>query len=138
MAAKKRGPTKGARVLIELPFGEEKAPAGKKPGKNKYVRVKQGIAQELGFKPVTIMPTRTVKGVKRVVNIGSYRRESVTLIFEKPKIIKGSTGTYATVNLPLGSGCTITDAVEYFQKSGKGIVGLRTSNGQVYRWDFEK
>lgn len=138
MATKKRGPTKGARVLVELPFGTEKAPSGKKPGKNKYVRVKQGIAQELGFKPVTVQPTRTIKGQKQVVNVGSFRRESVTLIFDKPKTIKGSTGTYKTINLPLGSGCTITDAVEYFQKSGKGIIGLRTADGQAYRWDYEK
>ncbi|MEH2146256.1 hypothetical protein [Nostoc sp.] len=136
MATKKRGPTKGARVLVELPFGTEVKAAGKKPGKSKYIRVKEGIAKELGFKPVTTMPTVTVEGKKRVANIGSYRRVSVTLIFDKPRTIKGSTGTYASVNLPLGSGCTVTDAVQYFEKHAKGVVALRTASGQVYRWDF--
>ena len=140
--ATRKGPTKGARVLVKLPFGRTVAPSGKKPGKGQYVRIKQGVAQELGFKPVTSLPTVKVTGktgvYTRLGTRGSYRQESVTLIFDKPKTIKGSSGTYKTVSLPLGSGCTITDAVKYFEKQGKGVVGLRTKNGVEIRWDYDK
>jgi hypothetical protein len=60
------------------------------------------------------------------------------LIFAKPKSIKGSTGTYKTVSLPLGTGCTITDAVKYFEKQKNGVVGLRTKHGVVIRWDYSQ
>jgi hypothetical protein len=50
MATTKRGPTKGARVLVKLPFGRTVAASGKKPGKSQLVRVKEGVAQELGLK----------------------------------------------------------------------------------------
>lgn len=141
MATKKRGPTKGARILVELPFGTEVKPVGKKPGKSKFVRIKQGVAQELGFKPADISYTNVTGkngNYTRVGSKGSFRGESITLIFDKPRTIKGSTGTYQTVSLPLGSGCTITDAVKYFQKAGKGVVAIRSKSGSVTRWDYDK
>jgi hypothetical protein len=142
MATTKRGPTKGARVLVKLPFGRTVAAAGKKPGKSQLVRVKQGVAKELGLTPVTSIPTIKVTGKNgsytRIAATGSYRQESVTLIFDSPKAIKGSTGTYKSVSLPLGSGCTVTDAVKYFEKNGKGVVALRTKSGVVIRWDYGK
>jgi hypothetical protein len=141
MVAKKRGPTKGARILVELPFGTERKASGKVPGKTKFIRIKQGVAIELGFKPADISFTKVSgkNGNYEVVGSkGSFRGESVTLIFDKPKTIKGSTGTYKTVSLPLGSGCTITDAIKYFQKSGHGVVALRTKNGAVTRWGVDK
>jgi hypothetical protein len=142
MATTKRGPTKGARVLVKLPFGRTVAASGKKPGKSQLVRVKQGVAKELGLVPLKAIPTVKVTGKSgtytRIAATGSYRQESVTLIFDTAKSIKGSTGSYKTVSLPLGSGCTITDAVKYFEKSGKGVVALRTKNGVVIRWDYGK
>lgn len=138
--ATRKGPTKGARVLVKLPFGRDNV-----PGKSKLVRVKENVAKELGFKPVTTLPTKkvtakTAKGSAtstRITAQGSMRRASITLIFNKPKTIGKSPGTYKTVSLPLGSGCTVTDAILYFQKNGKskGIVGIRTPAGQTIRWD---
>ena len=137
MAGTKRGPTKGARVLIKLPFGKDVKPSGKKPGRSTYVRMKEGVAKELGFKPVSSIPTIAVKGVRRVAVQGSYRQRSITLLLDKPKTITGSKGTYKTLSIPLGTGCTITDAVKYFEKkSGGTVVGIRTQSGQTIRWGF--
>lgn len=142
MATTKRGPTKGGRILVKLPFGREEKASGKKPGKSQYVRIKENVAKELGFKPVTSIPTITVTGksktYKRISVSGSFRQRSITLIFDKPKSISGSSGTYKTVSIPLGTGCTITDAVKYFEKAGKGVVGVRTQSGQTIRWDTSK
>lgn len=140
--ATKKGPTKGGRILVKLPFGRDAKASGKKPGKSTYVRMKEGVAKELGFKPVTSIPTITVTGktgtYKRISVSGSFRQASITLIFDKPKTIPGSAGTYKTVSIPLGTGCTITDAVKYFEKAGKGVIGVRTQSGQTIRWDVSK
>ncbi|WP_190445647.1 hypothetical protein [Tolypothrix tenuis] len=131
--------------MVKLPFGRTVASAKGKPGKSQLVRVKENVAKELGLKPITTLPTqsvtsKTAKGsatFKRVNAQGSYRRISITLIFSKAKTVGKSPGTYKTVALPLGSGCTVTDAILYFQKNGKskGIVGIRTPAGQTIRWD---
>jgi hypothetical protein len=141
----RKGPTKGARVLVKLPFGRTVAASGKKAGKSQLVKVKENVAKELGFKPITTLPTKSVTfktasgsaTVKRVSATGSYRRKSVTLLFNKAKTVGKSPGTYKSVALPLGSGCTVTDAIVYFQKNGKskGIVGIRTPDGVTIRWD---
>ena len=150
----KRGPTKGGRIPVKLPFGDtKKAVPGKdgkgvKPGKSQIVLMKQNVAKFLGLKPITqydtvYVSTKTAAGEipnKRIARMGSFRRESVTLILEKKTKIGDSPGLYKTVAVPLGSGCTISDAVKYFQENGKskGIIGLRTANGQRYQWDFQK
>ncbi len=141
----KKGPTKGARILVKLPFGRTVAAAKGKPGKSQLVKVKENVAKELGFKATTTLDTKSVsmktaRGTatfKRVAAVGSYRRQSVTLIFKSAKTVGSSPGTYKSVALPLGSGCTVTDAIVYFQKNGKakGIVALRTPDGVTVRWD---
>lgn len=148
----KKGPTKGGRIPVELPFGTDKAPkpaaGGKpaKPGKSRVVLIKQNVAKFMGWKPIKQYDTKTVStdtaqgevSNKRIGRVGSFRRQSVTLILDKARKIGNSAGTYKTVNVPLGSGCTIADAVKWFQANGKakGIIGLRTANGQRYQWDF--
>jgi hypothetical protein len=150
----KKGPTKGGRIPVKLPFGDtKKAVPGKdgkgvKPGKSQIVLMKQNVAKFLGLKPITQydtvnVSTKTAAGEianKRIARVGSYRRASVTLILEKRTKIGDSPGLYKTIDIPLGSGCTITHAVTYFQQNGKskGIIGLRTANGQRYQWDFAK
>lgn len=138
MAVTRRGPTKGARVLVKLPFGKEVKATGKKPGKSQYVRMKEGVAKELGFKPVSSIPTITVTGkngtYKRLSVSGSFRQKSITLIFTAPRSIKGSTGQYDTVSIPIGTGCTVTDAVKYFEKNKSFVAGIRTASGQTIRW----
>lgn len=142
---KKKGPTKGGRILVELPFGRvEKAVKGKSGGRSKLVKVKENVAAFLGFKAVTSLKTqqvtfKTAKGsatVKRIVSQGSYRRKSVTLLLDKAKSIGKAPYKYKSVDLPLGSGCTVTDAIVYFQKNGKskGIIGIRTPDGVTHRW----
>ncbi|MDB9374308.1 hypothetical protein [Nodularia sphaerocarpa] len=143
---KRRGPTKGGRVLVKLPFGKTLAPTNKSRGLSQLVLVKEGVADYLKLKPVDKIPSSKVtfktaagsRTVDRVKNVGSYRGESVTLIFGKPQSIKGSSGSYKTVSLPLGSGCNITDAVEYFQSNFPNIVGLRTRNGHRIQWGVSK
>lgn len=147
--AKRKGPTTGGRILVELPFGKEVKPVeGKKGGKSKFIKLKQNVASFLGLKPSKEVETRTVSiktasgevKATRVVNIGSYRRKSVTLLLSKARKIGKSPNTYKTVDLPLGSGCTVSDAVIYYQKNGpaKGIIGIRTPDGATYRWGVEK
>lgn len=146
----RQGPTKGGRIPVKLPFGDTTAPSadGKKKGKNQIVLIKQNVAIFLGLKPITSYDTDTVsiktaageKSAKRISRIGSYRRESVTLILDKARKIGKSTGLYKTVSVPLGSGCTVSDAIKYFQANGRsrGIIGLRTQQGQRYQWEFAK
>lgn len=146
MATKKKGPTKGGRILVDLPFGRNiKAVKDKTKAKNKLVKVKENVAAFLGFKGVTSLKTqqisvKTVQGekkYKRVLNQGSYRRKSVTLLLDKAKSIGKAPYKYKSIDLPLGSGCTVTDAIVYFQTNGKskGIVGIRTPDGVTHRWD---
>lgn len=140
----RRGPTKGSRVMVKLPFGRTKT--GKNP-KSQYIMIKQGVAQALGFKPVTEIPkvtikTKTAAGQRQITRLvqGSYRRRSVKLIFENPKTIKGSTGTYKSVSLPVPSGVVLADIVAYFQKGagkGKGVIGLVSSDGRRIQWAFD-
>jgi len=145
MATKKKGPTKGGRILVKLPFGRTTKPvSGKSSGKNQLVKVKENVAKFLGFEAATELKTQTVsiktaqgeKRAKRIVNQGSYRRESVTLLLDKARTIGKSPNKYKTINLPLGSGCTVTDAIVYYQTNGKskGIVGIRTPDGVTHRW----
>ncbi|MFK0733474.1 MAG: hypothetical protein ACIWVG_20360 [Gloeotrichia echinulata HAB0833] len=140
MATSKKGPTKGGRILVKLPFGKEVKPSGKKPGKNQYVRVKQGVAKELGLDPVSKIPTVDITGkgghYTRIGITGSFRQQSITIIFTKARAIKGG-GSYKTVSLPLGSGCTVTDAVEWLQKK-EFVAGVRTQSGQTIRWKETK
>jgi hypothetical protein len=152
--ATKKGPTKGGRIPVKLPFGDTKKPVaaagGKaaKPGKSQIVLIKQNVAKFMGWKPITeydiqTVSTKTAAGEvpnKRIARVGSFRRESITLILDKPRKIGDSPGTYKTVNIPLGSGCTVADAIKWFQANGKtkGIIGVRTANGQRYQWDFAK
>jgi hypothetical protein len=143
--AKGKGPTKGSRILVKLPFGRTVAAKGKTPGKSQLVKVKENVAKELGFAAVKALETKSVqfktaKGtatVKRISSVGSYRRKSVILLFKDAKKIGNSPGLYKSVSLPLGSGCTVTDAIVYFQKNGKakGVVGIRTPDGVTIRWD---
>lgn len=145
--ATKRGPTKGSRVLVELPFGKTVKGKNGKGGKSKLIMLKQGVAKELGFKPVTTLPVQTVtmktaagsRTVKRLSQ-GSYRRKSVKLIFESPKTIAGSTGSYKTVSLPMPSGVTLNDIVQYFHKGAgksKGVIALISPDGKRIQWAFD-
>lgn len=145
-----KGPTKGGRWLVELPFGNKTNPTNtggtRKPGKSKLVKIKQGVAKYLGFTPVKTLPTqnvtfKTAKGtatVKRVPKVGSGGGRSVTLILESDKQIGGK--SVSQINVPLGTGCTNTDAIVYFQKNGsaKGIIGLVTTQGRRVIWGEEK
>lgn len=141
--ATRKGPTKGGRILVKLPFGTNRAPKGNVKGVSSLVKVKEGIADLLGLKPLTKIPESSVsiktaagqRSFKRVQNLGSYRRESITLILKKPTTIKGSSGTYKTVSLPLGSGCTISQAVAWLQNNKSNIIiGIRTVNGNKIQW----
>jgi len=78
--------------------------------------------------------------IKRIKSQGSFRETSVKLIFSKPRKVGKSPGTYKSVNLPLGSGCTVTDAIQYFSKNGPalGIVALTTPAGRTIRWGNSK
>lgn len=139
----KRGPTTGSRILVELPFG--KSAKGKKQV-SKLVRVKSGVARTLGLKPVTKLPTKSVKfktakGTATVTRLvqGSYRRRSVTLIFESDKKINGK--NFKSVSLPLASGCSINDAVQYFSVGAgksKDVIALITPDGQRIQWREDK
>lgn len=140
--ATRKGPTKGPRVLVKLPFGETKPGTDKKPGKSQYVRMKQGVAKALGFDVVDKIPLQAVKTKNGTINrlsvAGSMRRQSITVIFANAKTIAKS-GSYKTVSFPLGSGCTITDAVKYFEdKKSLGVVAVRTSHGQTIRFGADK
>ena len=147
MATTKKGPTKGSRVLIKLPFGTTKNGTGGKPGKSQLIMLKSGVAKELGFKPVVQMPTqkvtfKTAAGSRTVTRLvqGSYRRKSVKLIFESPKTIAGSTGTYKSVSLPMPSGVVLNDIVQYFHKGAgksKGVIALVTADGHRIQWAFD-
>ena len=138
--ATKKGPTKGPRVLVKLPFGQTKKGENGKPGKSQYVRIKQDVAKALGFTVVSEIPTETVtikgKTIKRISVAGSMRRESITVIFTSKKTI-GKSGSYKTVSFPLGSGCTITDAVKHFEGQ-TSVAAIRTSRGQTIRFRAEK
>lgn len=143
--ATRKGPTKGGRVLVKLPFGRTVKPKDGRAGQSQLVKLKENVAKFLDLKPVTKLETTSVKfktargtaTAKRIKNAGSYRRASVKLILNKASKIGNSPGTYKTVSLPLGSGCTVTDAIVYFQEKGKskGIVGLTTPDGRTVRWD---
>lgn len=144
MATTKRGPTKGSRVLVKLPFG--RTTTGKNP-KGQLVLVKQGVAKELGFTPVKQLPTKqvtfkTAAGSRTVTRIsqGSFKRKSVKLIFEKPRSIFGSKGTYKTVSLPMPSGVTVNDIVKYFHTGAgksKNVIALVTPDGKRIQWSFD-
>lgn len=147
MATTRKGPTKGSRVLIKLPFGRTVAPKNGKGGKSQLIMLKAGVAKVLGFKPVTTMPSqkvtfKTAAGSRTTTRIsqGSYRRKSVKLIFESPKSISGSSGTYKTVSLPVPNGVLISDIVNYFHKGAgksKGVIALVTSDGHRIQWAFD-
>lgn len=132
--ATRKGPSKGGRILVALPFGKDVAPSGKKPGKSKLVLVKSGIAKFLGFKAVTKLPTAKVKNQTKLRTVGSYRQRSITLLFENAQKVGDS--SYKSINVPLGSGCTVTDAVLYFRSQATSLkcVGVRTHNGKTYMW----
>lgn len=144
--ATRNGPTKGGRILVKLPFGKNKAPTSKTRGVSSLVKIKEGVATFLGFKPLSKLPETTIKiktaagerTVTRVQNLGSYRRESVTLILKKPTTIPGSKGTYKTLSLPLGSGCTISQAVKWLQANkSNDVIGIRTKDGNRIQWGKE-
>lgn len=145
--ATRRGPTKGSRILVKLPFGTNRAPKGTIKGVSSLVKVKEGIADLLGLKALTKIPESKVtfktaagsRTVTRVQKLGSYRQQSITLILKKPTTIKGSKGLYDTVSLPLGSGCTISDAVKWLQENKSSIViGVRTVSGSRIQWGESK
>ncbi len=140
-ATKRQGLTKGARILVKLPFGRTEKPKNGKPGKSQLVKVKENVAALLKFQAVKNFQTskvtfKTASGsatVTRIKSQGSFRERSIKLIFSKARKVGKSPGTYKSVSLPLGSGCTITDAITYFQKNGPslGIVGLTTPAGKT-------
>lgn len=134
--AAKRGPTKGNRLLVELPFADK--------DKGNLVMLKQGVAKELGFKPATNIPVKKVTFKTAAGNrtaerlqLGSYKRRSVRLIFTKPRTIPGSKGNYKSVSLPLSRGASIADVVKYFSQEGgknKGVAALITPDGKRIQW----
>jgi len=138
----RRGPTKGSRILVKLPFGSEKTSGGKLA--SQLIEVKQGVARVLGFEPIRVLPTKTVtfktaRGTARSTRFGrgSWRRRSVKLIFKAPKTITGSTGTYKTVSLPLPSGVTLDDVIKYFHTGAgksKGVIALVSPDGKRFQW----
>ena len=140
--ATKRGPTKGSRILVKLPFGRAKTGGVHKA--SQYISIKQGVATILGFKPVTNVPTqkvkyKTAKGTATVTRRieGSYRQRSVRLIFSAPKSIKGSKGTFKSVSMPVPSGVTLDDIVKYFHVGAgksKGVIGMITPAGKRVQW----
>jgi hypothetical protein len=141
--ATRKGPTKGGRILVKLPFGTNRAPAGKIKGVSTLVKVKEGVAELLGFQPLKDIPQKNVtiktaagsRTFKRVQNLGSFRRASVKLILAKPTPIKGSTGTFKTVSLPLGSGCTVSEAAKWLQDNkSKLCIGIITPDGNRIQW----
>lgn len=138
----RKGPTKGSRILVKLPFGRTKTGGGK--AASQYISVKQGVATLLGFKPVANVPTKTVrfktaKGTattQRRID-GSYKQRSVILIFNAPKSIPGSRGSYKTVSLPIPSGVTLDDVAKYFHVGAgknKGVIGMITPAGKRVQW----
>lgn len=144
MATLRKGPTKGSRVLVKLPFGRTKTG---KNGKSQLILIKQGVAKELGFQVVKQLPKKTVEmktaaGNRKVTRLsqGSYKRKSVKLVFEKPRAIAGSKGTYKTVSLPMPSGVTIVDIVQYFHTGAgksKNVIALITPDGKRVQWAFD-
>lgn len=130
----RKGPSKGGRILVNLPFGRDVSAKGKKAGKSKLVLLKSGIAKFLNFPAIKNLPTTQVKGKKKIRTVGSYRQRSITLIFDKPQRVGGE--SYKTINVPLGTGCTVTDAVMYFKSQATSLncVGVRTHNGKTYMW----
>lgn len=134
----KQGPTKGSRILVELPspLADEK--------KGNLISIKQGVATLLGFNPVAKIPRtevtiKTAAGERKIERLrsGSYRRRQVTLYFEKPQTVKGSKGKYKSVSMPIPSGTSIADVVEYFS-SGAGknrkVAALKTPDGKRIQW----
>lgn len=143
--AARRGPTKGSRVLVELPFAKKKTSGGKVAGT--LVQMKQGVAEALGFTPVKTIPSSKVKfktasGTATAVRLtkGAYKRKSVKLIFKTPKTIKGSSGKYASVSMPISSGTTISAIVGYFNTGrgkGAGVIALVTPDGVKVQWGVQ-
>lgn len=138
----RRGPTKGSRILVKLPFGRAKTSGGKPA--SQLIEVKQGVARVLGFEPVKALPVKTVSfktasGTARAPRMGrgSYKRKSVKLIFKAPKTIAGSTGQYKSVSLPIPSGVTLDDVVKYFHTGAgrsKGVIALVSPDGRRIQW----
>ena len=136
-----KGPIKGDRIPIELPFGPKKA--------NRVVLIKRPVADYLGFKfkQLPFYETKnkgttsagkdkgareTTKRFKR----GSYRLKSWTLIFEKA--VKIGDRTVKTVSLPVTNHISVSDVVEYFETRAKGlkIKCLRSPEGRGYPLDI--
>lgn len=133
------GPTKGVRILVKLPFAEEKTGGGKPAGN--LIRVKSGVAKLLGFKstpaPKTEVSFKTASGTAKAERLkgGAYKGRSVKLIFGQAKTIDGK--KYKSVSLPLSSGATIADTVKYFESGegkSKGIAGIITPHGKKIMW----
>ncbi|BDA73065.1 hypothetical protein CAL7716_072310 [Calothrix sp. PCC 7716] len=140
-----KGPTKGGRILVKLPFGETQKESSKENAKSQYVAIKENVAKALGFKPVDKMPTVQVKAkigkgnaevtITRLVR-GAYKRRSVKLLFKSQKSIGGK--SVKTVSLPLPSGVTMADVAKYFNEgAGKaaGVSGMVTPDGIKVQWD---
>ncbi|KJH71227.1 hypothetical protein [Aliterella atlantica] len=140
--ATRRGPTKGSRILVQLPFGRDKTGGGKPA--SRLIYIKQGVADALGFKPIRTLPTqqvryKTASGTATTTRYqkGSYKRKSVTLIFKAPKNITGSTGLYKSVAMPIPSGVTLDDVIKYFHTGAgksKGVVALISPQGSRMQW----
>lgn len=138
----RRGPTKGSRILVKLPFGRDKTSGGKPA--SQLIEIKQGVANILGFDPVKTLPVKSVKfkTARGFANAprygrGSYKRRSVKLIFKAPKTIKGSNGKYKTVSLPLPSGVTLDDVIKYFHTGAgknKGVIAMVSPDGKRFQW----
>lgn len=137
-----RGPTKGSRILVQLPFGRERTGGGKPA--SKLISIKQGVANVLGFKPITQIPTKNVRfktasgsATSTRYQQGSYKRKSVRLIFKAPKTITGSKGSYKSVSMPVPSGVTLDDIVKYFhtgQGKAVGVIAMITPDGRRIQW----
>lgn len=139
MATTRVGPTKGARILVKLPFAEEKTGGGKPAGT--LIRVKSSVAKLLKFQAVEAPRKegsfKTASGTAKAERLksGAYKLRSVKLIFASKKSIDGK--QYKSVSLPLCSGASIADVVKYFQSgAGKpiGVAGIITPHGKTIMW----
>lgn len=134
----KQGPTKGSRILVELP-----KPLAD-PNRGNLISIKQGVAKLLGFTPIAKIPRtevniKTAAGERKVERLksGSYRRRQVTLYFEKAQTVQGSKGQYKSVSMPIPTGTSIADVVEYFsagQGKTKKVIALKTPDGKRIQW----
>jgi|SRR6476469_774461 len=131
------GPTKGARIMVKLPFGKDK----EKPATG-LILIKSEVAKALKFKPVAKIPEKKVK-MKTVAGErtytraikGSYKHASVKLLFAKPKTIGGK--QYKSVSIPMASSTNLNDFINFFAEGeGKtlGVAGLVSRDGAKTQW----